>query len=528
MNGSSRMPAGLTLALVVLGFISMGRAQGPTIEPTAPGISPGSGESLLGPSPGALPESVLGSPSQSPLSGRAGASVPRVPQAATRPRPTMLPGETPAIAPPPVLPASELPVYGLLDLPRGPEDAGPADGLTLDQAIERLVRANLTLRAQFYEIPQAQADILTASLRANPVFYADTQLVPYGEYSDQRPGGPTQYDVNVSIPLDLSHKRQARMNVAGHARLVLEAQYRNAVRLQIDNLYTTYVDGLAARETLRFAQASLEGLEQILIPVERRFEQKVITQADVNRVRIQRDFALVGVADAEQNLASTRLALGELLNLSATETVSLQLRGSINETATLTDSGEPLVALALSCRPDLTAFRLGIERARAEVKLAEANKWSDVYWLVQPYTFQDGTPYGTKSSTSWAMGVTVPLPLSNRNQGNIQRARLNVSQTRTELEAQERAVAREVRQAEQEFLATRNAIERLRAELLPAAEQVLETARLNFEKGQIDAIAYLSARREFNDVVRQYRDLLVRYRRSMLRLNTAVGHRVLP
>ena len=30
------------------------------------------------------------------------------------------------------------------------------------------------------EIPQARADVLTASLRANPIFYADTQLVPYG------------------------------------------------------------------------------------------------------------------------------------------------------------------------------------------------------------------------------------------------------------------------------------------------------------------------------------------------------------
>ena len=84
------------------------------------------------------------------------------------------------------------------------DDDGPPDGLTLDQAIERMIRENLDLRGKFYEIPQAQADILTAGLRANPVFYADAQLVPYGRYTRDRPGGQTQYDVNISYPLDVS------------------------------------------------------------------------------------------------------------------------------------------------------------------------------------------------------------------------------------------------------------------------------------------------------------------------------------
>ena len=58
--------------------------------------------------------------------------------------------------------------------------------------------------------PQARADVLTASLRANPILYADSQLVPYGSFTDERPGGPTQYDLNVSHPIDYSHKRQAQ------------------------------------------------------------------------------------------------------------------------------------------------------------------------------------------------------------------------------------------------------------------------------------------------------------------------------
>ena len=80
--------------------------------------------------------------------------------------------------------------------------------MTLDEAIDTAIRENLDLRSQFYEIPQAQADVLQAGLRANPVFYADGQLLPYGKFNRSNPGGPTQYDVNISHPLDLNGKRQ--------------------------------------------------------------------------------------------------------------------------------------------------------------------------------------------------------------------------------------------------------------------------------------------------------------------------------
>ena len=82
---------------------------------------------------------------------------------------------------------------------------------------------------------------------------------PTGTTRPQRPGGPLQYDVNITYPLDVTHKRQARTLVARRAKRVLEAQYQDAVRLQIDNLYTAYSDVLGARETIRFAEAARAG-----------------------------------------------------------------------------------------------------------------------------------------------------------------------------------------------------------------------------------------------------------------------------
>lgn len=386
------------------------------------------------------------------------------------------------------------------------------------------------MKAIAYEIPQAQADILTASLRANPLLFADAQLVPYGNYSDRRPGGPVQYDVNVTLPLDLSHKREARMAAAGRAKQVLEAQYQDAVRLQISNLYTAFVDVLAARETLRFSLASLEGLEALLTPLEKRLKEQLITEADVNSVRIQRDLAGIDIRDAEETLQKSLISLAELLNRpyqAGAGAVEVRGRITLAPTSTLPDD-QTLVGVALQNRPDLAAFRLGIARARAEVRLAHANKWSDVFWLVQPYTFQDNSPFNAQSSHSWATGVTVPLPLLNRNQGNIQRAQLNVAQTQTELAALEQRVVSEVLQARKDLLVSQSAVQNMRNRILPAALQILESERLKFDKGEVDVLAWRLALRQYNDVVNRYRETLIRQRRSMLGVNTAISQRLLP
>ena len=74
-------------------------------------------------------------------------------------------------------------------------------------------------------------------------------------------GGPTQYDLNITHPIDLNQKRRRRVEAAVRAQKVTEAQYQNAVRLQIDNLYTAWVDVLAAQETISLLQTGLKSLD---------------------------------------------------------------------------------------------------------------------------------------------------------------------------------------------------------------------------------------------------------------------------
>lgn len=519
--------AGAIAGLIVLGTAATAAAQGPTIGDNPPPPIGGIG-SRLGPAPG-VSGRVLPTPGEAgfPIAGRPGASVPRVPSTLSQPAMPTVGRVEQGIRLPAPLPEANVPTAGALGLPAAPEGA-PAGGLTLDAAIEQLLAANLELLATSFEIPQAEADVLTAGLFANPIFYADGQLIPYGNYSDRRPGGPPQYDVNVSVPLDVSGKRRARVRVARLARSTLEAQFQDAVRIQVDNLYTAYVDVLAARETLRFSRAGVAGLERIYELTGQLVEQGARTTADLQRVQIQLNDARIVLDGAEADLARARNVLAALLNLPTERRATLELAGELRVEAGDPGPAERLVAAAIEARPDLAAYRIGIQRARADVDLAVANRLTDVYVLYQPYTFQNNTPFHELSSHSWALGVTAPIPVMNRNQGNIRRARLNVDQTRVELSSLQRKVAVEVEEAYRTFRVAGTAVARFEAEVLPPARLVLEDQQQLYAGGETDAVAVLDARREYNGVLRRYRDLLVSYRRSMLDVNTAVGRRLLP
>jgi len=436
-----------------------------------------------------------------------------------------------APTPQPVGPTAQ-PFYGTLEITTGPEDDGPEDGVTLDRAIDVALERSLDLRAKYQEIPMARADTLQASLRSNPVFYQDGQLLEYRgsttQFTRAAPGGPSQYDTNITYPLDISHKRQARTMVATRAERVLEAQFQDAVRSRMDDIYGAYVTALGARQTARYATKSVKGLEQMVTLTEHLFKQGQIPLSDLNLVKIKLHTARLGLVDAETAYRKTKLALGSLMNLTNDEARSYELKGSIGDSAPPPPPLDELTRMALEFRPDVMSYRLGISRAEADVHLAKANALSDVYVLWQPYTFQDNTPYGLKSQYSWALGVTVPLPIYNRNQGGIERAKINVGQSQIQLADLERQLRIDVEQASLEYDVSKRLVEDLRNLVEPEARFVRDSAFKLWTGGQTSLIVYLQAQLDYNDIVKQYLDTAIRHRQSMLSLNTTVGRRIMP
>ena len=196
-------------------------------------------------------------------------------------------------------------------------------------------------------------------------------------------------------------------------------------------------------QTVRYSSESVTTLEKLLKLTEELKATGQIALADLNAVKIKLRIAALGLSRCGSGIPQGEAGSGRTHE--SQKRRSQVDRAARNDRRRRTQAPPPLDELTRlavpSPGPTLFRFRLGIERAEADVRLAKANAYSDVYILWQPYTFQDNSPYGLKSQYSWALGATVPLPVYNRNQGGIARAKLNVGQSGAPATDLERQVA---------------------------------------------------------------------------------------
>jgi outer membrane protein, heavy metal efflux system len=420
------------------------------------------------------------------------------------------PDEDLPIAPRPVLPKSA---------PGTDEPA--ASGLGLDAAVSRLITFNYDLRTKYQDIPEARADELTASLRNPPAIFLSGGHLPYGRYSPDRPGTPG-YEITPAETVDYSGKRKSHMREAHWATRVIEARYQNAVRLEIDRLYDAYVDVLEARENAHAAQANLHELAELAA------KSRDVPRVEMDRISVQQFNAQAALNDALVEMQQRKRNLVVLLAIPPEKTDCLVIDGSLDDRFPPPPSVEELIRMALESRPDLTAQQLGIEHDQAIVQVTRAERFDDAAVFVTPYEVQDNSPVNKKSSSGWGGGTLFALPLLDRNQGVIARAQINVQQRRIESQGMERQAINDVRQSWIEYTASRQVVQQYEQEGLPLARRVLEAKyRQYFEKREgVDEL--LEARANYGEMARLYREALVRHRRSMLKLNTAVGKRILP
>lgn len=419
-----------------------------------------------------------------------------------------------------------MPFAGPLELP-AVEDDGPPDGLPLDRAIDRLLEYNYDLRIRYQELPKAQTDILSAGLRNNPFLFLSADSIPYGRYSPQRPGATT-YDITLIQPIDISGRRRNRVLVAQQAKRVLEASYQEAVRQEIDRLYTAYVNVLEARENARAARASAERVGQIAESVRELVRQGKRPEIELSRLLLQKFNAETAVQSAETAFVQGKRLVAALLAVPPEKADALQVRDSLRDRSPPPPSVEALVKLALMVRPDLAAYRLSVDRAKADLSLEKSEAIEDLFLFYTPYTAQDYSPEGKQVAGGWGLGVLMPIPIFNRNQGNIRRARINLMQIQINLEGLEHQAANEVRQAFTEYTASAESVRQLEKEGIPLVGRVRADRLRGYSEGRENLNAYLEAQKDYSDMVRRYLEAQVRHRRAMLRLNTVVGQRVLP
>jgi cobalt-zinc-cadmium efflux system outer membrane protein len=412
-------------------------------------------------------------------------------------------------------PPRELPVRGQV-----------GGGLSLDEAIGLLLERSYELRIKAQDIPKARADVLSAGLRNNPSIFYSSDGIPYDRYSEERPG-ETAYEVTLVQPTDLNGKRRRRIQLAERASHVIEALYQNAVRQEIDRLYTAYLDVVGGQLDVHAAEVDAALQKEVVQKARVLVEQELRPRAHLVQAQVEQSRGEIALRKARGGLVQARRDLALLLAVPAEQAEALVPCEPLRDLSPL-PCLDDLVGLALKARPDLLAYRLNVARAQAQVQRTRAERIDDVFFFYTPYQIETFPGQQAQAAPGWETGTLVVLPVFDRKQGDLVRADVEVAQTRTEAQGMERQVIHEVRQAVVDCTASRQSVERYERDILPASRRALEEKERLVATGNAAPDVFLAARKDHNEVIRKYGEALLLHRRAMLRLNTAIGQRILP
>lgn len=380
----------------------------------------------------------------------------------------------------------------------------PAEPINLDAAIRLALDSNPELSAAERELAALEASITQASARPNPEIAALLE--------DTRTTTRTT-TLQVNQPLELGGKRAARIEAAERGRDVASAE-RDAKRAEIRAaVRAAFYDVLAAQERLRIAQASVELAQSVTTTASRRVAAGKVSPVEETKARIAEAGVRVESTLAASEIASARKRLASLWGNPAPRFERAE--GDL-------EALPPLPAIAdlnarLRASPSLVRAQIEVERKAALAKVERSRAVPNV-------TVSLGAKRDEELGRDQAIfGVSIPIPVFDRNQGNLLEALHRVDKARHELSAAKLKLSDELALAHERLNAARGEAESLRHDILPGAQSAFNAASKGFELGKFSFLDVLDAQRTLFHAKSQYLRALAETHRSAAEIERVLG-----
>jgi len=407
---------------------------------------------------------------------------------------------------------------------------GPVN-ITLDDAIQLALKHNHNLLAAQTIIQQDEALETQANLRPNPVLFSDWEYLPLGSPSAQNstlypPGEPlsqylhdnTEADLGLSYLFERGKKRQHRLQAAKDVTAQARSLVADNERTLTFNVASQFFNVQLAESTLELATKDVDSFRKTVEISEYQYKIGGMSEGDFLMIKLQ---LLQYESDYQQAILAKDQGLDDLRNMLGYESVpaDYDVAGPFDYQP-LKASLEDLQMKALQNRPDLRAAQQGVTAATSQWELQKADGKVDV-------TGQGNYSHvnGINAATVY---VSVPLPVFNRNQGNIAQARYAITQTQEQEKATNEQVLTDVHDAFGGLKENDAIIVLYRSGYLDAAVRDRDIEEFAYQHGGASLLDWLNAERTYRATELAYRQALASYLTALEQLREAVGTRTLP
>ena len=365
-----------------------------------------------------------------------------------------------------------------------PTNQGPkGEDLTLDAAVSRALQLNPALAAGSYAVSAAEARINQAGLFPNPEI--DIEAENFGGEDDLSGYNGAETTAIISQPIPLGRRR-------GHGRAVaetdhilanrdLEASRLNVVAESTSRFYRL----IAAQERQELAKKMVELAERFEGTVRSRVEAGKVSPVEATRAGIEVGQARVRLARASRELATARTILAATWG--STKPDFGRAVGELPNPEVVPGLGQ--LRAYLIGTPEIARLEDQVEQKRRAADLEKSFRFPDLRVSVGPRRFQE------TGETAWVAGLSVPIPVFDRNQGSRKAAEFEVDQAKREAEALRVAREAQLVAVLERLHATAAETTIMNDEVVPAANAAFIATETGYSEGKFGFLNVLDAQR---------------------------------
>ena len=411
----------------------------------------------------------------------------------------------------PQAPFKDINSVATVPVPRGTPSPSTNRPITINEAVTIFLQQNLQLVAARYDIDLVDAQKLTAGLRPNPEIEVAFSEIPFngGFYK------PQSFEYGISQTFELGGKRQKRVAAANADSEVARAQFQIVAWQLTNDVKKKFYAVLLAESLLKLARENQTTFAEIVNHTNEVFRLGEISGLDLQRLEIEKFKFDTDVANSERDF---ELALRDLRFVLGGDyrAMNIEAAGSIEYYQSYDFSLADLRDKALAARPDLKAAQLSERAANASIKLQNSQKIPDV-------TLGAGIEQLAMGGNTYNIGVSVPLPIFNRNQ--TERAKALVQRMKAQNDQQYIAnqIVSDVDKAMVAFDIQKRRVELYRTGVLTKVTDIQTSTEYALKAGESSILELLDAIRTRRDTLAGFYQTIFDYQTSLLDLELATA-----
>lgn len=383
--------------------------------------------------------------------------------------------------------------------------------LTLKQALTLALLNNPDLAVFSWEVRAREARALQASLLPNPEFGVEIEnLAGTGDFSGF---DGTETTIQLSQLIELAGKRRKRTAVAA-LESDLAAWDFEIKRLDVLTQVTqSFVSVISAQERVTLNTELVRVAQRFVNIVAQRVQAGATSPAEESRARVALANARIQLDRTQRELEAARKRLAATWGSKAP--AFQQARGQLDTSLKILEYDQ-LLSL-LSQNPEIARWAVEMQRRHAVLSLAKAQSIPD------PRIGGGLRRLNESDDNAFVVGLSIPIPIFNRNQGVTEAARMRINQGEWARQATELRISTLIAESYQGLSTAFNEATTLQSSVLPEAQKAFDTINAGYKLGKFGFLEVLDAQRTLFDSRSQYLLSLTEYQKAKADLERLIG-----